>query len=129
VLNAVVPTGTSVQTFTGASLTLVAQVAMRGLMLVFIISLIMGTSRWAEGAVDALLDFRGVLSLGLFSVFSCLLLRVYVVVLADDSDDYPTVRDYWEEPMYVVVFLLHLFVSLWLYYACIGAARDLGRVR
>jgi hypothetical protein len=31
--------------------------------------------------------------------------------------------------MYVVVFILHLFVSLCLYYACIGAARDLGRVR
>jgi hypothetical protein len=85
VLNAVVPTGASVQTFSAAALTLVAQVALRGLMMVCVISLIMGTSRWREGQVDALLDFRGVLSLGLFSVFACLLLRVYIVVLASDE--------------------------------------------
>ena len=29
--------------------------------------------------------------------------------------------------MYVVALLLHLFTSLYLYYACIGAARRLGR--
>ena len=29
--------------------------------------------------------------------------------------------------MYVVALLLHLFTSLYLYYACIGASRRLGR--
>ena len=29
--------------------------------------------------------------------------------------------------MYVVALILHLFTSLYLYYACIGASRRLGR--
>ena len=87
VINAAAPTLPRAQTRVEASLTLFAQLVMRALIMLLLGTLITSTPRWADtSAVDAMLDFRGALGLGMFSIFTCLLLRVYVITLISDKD-------------------------------------------
>ena len=77
IINAVAPTLPRAPTKVEAILTLFAQLFVRALIMLLVVTLIMGTPRWRDtSAVDAMLDFRGALGLGMFSLFACLLLRL-----------------------------------------------------
>ena len=71
-------------------------------------------------------DFRGYFAVQLVAFLVCLFLRVFRVMLASYTTDYPTIRSQWEQPAYHVLYYMHMATTLWYYYKHVGFAHELG---
>jgi hypothetical protein len=47
-------------------------------------------------------------------------------MLASYIDEFPTIQNYWEQPAYHVLYLLHIGTTLLYYYSHISSAHALG---
>ena len=106
---------------------LVAQLATRLVLLAVAISLLASTPALRNGQLDELmLAFRGYFATQLLGVLVCLFLRVYRVMLASYTSEFPTIKTYWEQPAYHILYLLHIATTLLYYYMHISSAYQLG---
>ena len=116
-----------VQTQAETIAVLAAQLFTRILLLLVAISLLGSTPALCAGQLDSLmLAFRSFFAVQLMAVLVCLFLRVYRVMLASYTDDFPTIHTYWEQPAYHILYILHMGTSLLYYYSHISSAHALG---
>jgi len=126
-LNALEHTNVTPSTQLGTVSLLTVQVVLRLLVLLMMCALVASTNRWEASIMDFLVTFKGVFSTHLFALLCCFLLRVYRVMLASYPEEF-TVSSQWEQPVHMVLVVVHLLASLLFYYTNLSAVLDLGDV-
>ena len=111
-----------------ALLWLVAQFAVRVAVLVLLAYMLSFTSAWRRGLMDAFVSYKAIIITCVVAILSCTLLRVYRVLMASYDAQFATLKEQWESPLHMTLFMLHTPVTLIFYYVAVGGAATLGRV-
>ena len=116
-----------VQTQGETIVVLAAQLVTRLLLLLVAISMLASTPTLRAGNLDSLmLAFRSFFAVQLLGVLVCLFLRVYRVMLSSYTTEFPTILSYWEDPIYHILYLLHIATTLLYYYMHVSSCYQLG---
>eukprot|EP00320_Phaeocystis_rex_P014650 CAMPEP_0119060558 /NCGR_PEP_ID=MMETSP1178-20130426/4495_1 /TAXON_ID=33656 /ORGANISM="unid sp, Strain CCMP2000" /LENGTH=185 /DNA_ID=CAMNT_0007041671 /DNA_START=48 /DNA_END=605 /DNA_ORIENTATION=- len=130
VITSVADTMEVVQTQAETIMVLMGQLTTRILLLLVAVTLLGSTPALRAGVLGQLdslmLAFRSFFAVQLMAVLACLFLRVYRVMLASYTEEFPTIQKYWEQPAYHLLYLLHIGTTLLSYYSHISSAHALG---
>uniref|UniRef100_A0A7S4BPW5 Uncharacterized protein n=1 Tax=Chrysotila carterae TaxID=13221 RepID=A0A7S4BPW5_CHRCT len=132
-LNALAHPNAQPPTQLAASLLLVFQTLLRLCMLALVCAIAAAAPRpadatpaWNDGSGGATLDFlvalKGTFGTYLLAILVGLVLRVYELLLASNSDDFPTLSEWFDEPWLISMIVLNLAASLLLYYVTVAVA-------
>lgn len=105
---------------------LITQFLTRVLLLALTANLVAWAASSYGSIMDALMSYKGAFVMHIFALISCLVLRVYRIMLSSYYTDFPTLRYQWKQPLHVVLYITYVSTSLMLYYVCSSAVMRLG---